>query len=321
MITILANDGIELSAKEALEKNGYKVHTEKIHHDELAAHINEYDALIVRSATKVRKPLIDAMSRTRLIIRGGVGLDNIDVDYAQAKGITVKNTPLASSQSVAELVFAHLFGLLRHLPESNREMPLHGTEHFKELKQKFSKGKELSGKTLGFIGFGNIGQATAKIALGCGMNVMAYDLFPREWKLELNLMHNTSVTIPISPSTKEEVLQQSDFITIHSAGSTQVLARPEFDLMKKGVGIINCARGGTVNEADLLHALNSGKVAFAGIDVFEEEPTGNAALLQHPHVSLTPHIGASTQEAQERIGKETVDIIMNFSQWKSSGKK
>lgn len=314
MIKILANDGMEASAKAALEKAGFEVHTTKIPQDELMSRINEFDVLTVRSATKVRKPLIDVISRTKLIIRGGVGLDNIDVEYAQSKGIQVRNTPLASSQSVAELVFAHLFALVRFLPQSSREMPENGLLKFKELKERFSKGSELKGKTLGFIGFGNIGQATAKIAVGCGMNVLAYDLFPRDWQLDIQLTGGISVSIPVKPSTKEEVLRNSDFITIHTAGSAQVLSKDEFAIMKNGVGIINCARGGVINEAELLHALNDGKVAFAGIDVFEEEPTGNQALLQHPLVSLTPHIGASTREAQDRIGKEVVDIIMNFSQ-------
>lgn len=312
MIKILANDGMEVTAKEVLEKAGYEVHITKIPQEELPQCINEFDALTVRSATKVRKPLIDVITKTKLIIRGGVGLDNIDVEYAQSKGITVKNTPLASSQSVAELVFAHLFGLVRFLYESNREMPINGITKFKELKDKFSKGSELKDKTMGFIGFGNIGQATAKIAIGCGMNVIAYDLYPRDWNLEWNLMNNTRVSVPIKPSSKEEVLINSDFISIHSAGSVQVLSKEDFDLMKKGVGIINCARGGAIKESELLDALNSGKVAYAGIDVYEEEPTNNSMLLQHPRVSLTPHIGASTREAQDRIGKEVADIILNF---------
>ncbi len=312
MIRILANDGIEAAAKADLIKEGYEVQDVKISQDELASRINEFDVLTVRSATKVRKLLIDVMSQTKLVIRGGVGLDNIDVDYAQSKGISVRNTPLASSQSVAELVFAHLFGLVRFLPQSNREMPLNGEQEFKALKERFSKGSELKGKTLGFIGFGNIGQATAKIALGCGMNVLAYDLYPREWVLELIFMNGIKTSVPVSPSTKEDVISQSDFITVHSAGSSQVISEKEFAMMKDGVGIINCARGGAIKESELIDALNSGKVAYAGIDVYEEEPTKNIALLQHERVSLTPHIGASTREAQERIGKEVVDIILNF---------
>ncbi len=312
MIRILANDGIEAAAKADLIKGGYEVQDVKISQDELASRINEFDVLTVRSATKVRKPLIDVMSQTKLVIRGGVGLDNIDVDYAQSKGISVRNTPLASSQSVAELVFAHLFGLVRYLPQSHREMPLHGEQEFKILKERFSKGSELKGKTLGFIGFGNIGQTTAKIALGCGMNVLAYDLYPREWVLELIFMNGIKTSVPVSPSTKEDIISQSDFISVHSAGSSQVISEKEFAMMKDGVGIINCARGGAIKESELIDALNSGKVAYAGIDVYEEEPTKNIALLQHERVSLTPHIGASTREAQERIGKEVVDIIFNF---------
>ncbi len=312
MIRILANDGMEASAKADLMKAGYEVHDIKIPQDELPTNINEFDVLTVRSATKVRKPLIDVMTRTKLVIRGGVGLDNIDVDHAQAKGITVSNTPLASSQSVAELVFAHLFGLVRFLPQSNREMPLHGDEEFKMLKEKFSKGSELKGKTLGFIGFGNIGQATAKIALGCGMDVLAYDLYPREWVLELTFMNGIKTSVPVRPSSKEDVINKSDFITIHSAGSAQVISQNEFAMMKDGVGIINCARGGAIKESELIDALDTGKVAYAGIDVYEEEPTKNITLLQHPRVSSTPHIGASTREAQERIGREVVDIIKKF---------
>lgn len=320
MIHILANDGIEASAKKALEQAGYVVDTGKIPQEELPQRINEYDVLTVRSATKVRKPLIDVMMKTKLVIRGGVGLDNIDVEYAQSKGITVKNTPLASSQSVAELVFSHLAGLVRFLHQSNREMPVSGLTKFKELKNKFSAGSELKGKTLGFIGFGNIGQATAKIALGWGMNVLAYDLYPRDWTIELHLMNNTVVPFSIKPVSKEELIRKSDFITIHSAGSTQVITTEDFAMMKVGVGIINCARGGAIKESELLDALNSGKVAFAGIDVYEQEPTSNIELLQHPHVSLTPHIGASTKEAQERIGKEVVDIILTFFQHQNSKK-
>ncbi|MBA3648176.1 MAG: D-2-hydroxyacid dehydrogenase [Chitinophagales bacterium] len=312
MIRILANDGMEQSAQEMLKQAGFEVVTGKISQEDLINHINEFEVLTVRSATKVRKPLIDAITTIRLIIRGGVGLDNIDVEYAQQKGITVKNTPFSSTQSVAELVFAHLTGLVRFFPESNREMPQRGIERFKELKEKFSKGSELKGKTIGFIGFGNIGQATAKIAIGCGMNVLAYDLYPRDWNLELNLMNQTKISFPIFPSGKEELLRNSDIISIHSAGSAEVITSEEINVLKTGVIIINCARGGAIKEEVLINALNTGKVSYAGLDVFEEEPTHNSALLQHPRVSLTPHIGASTKEAQQRIGRDVADIILNF---------
>lgn len=311
-IKILANDGIDETGKRLLTEAGFEVETKKFPQDQLAQVINEYDVLIVRSATKVRKELIDIMQRTKLIVRGGVGLDNIDVAYAEQKGINVRNTPKASSQSVAELVFAHIFSIARMLHDSNRSMPTLGLSQFNELKKKYSSGWELRGKTLGLIGFGNIGRATARIGLGLGINVIAHDLYPLTSTIEIELPNGAKAAIDISTISKEAVLQQSDIISIHSAGSTEVIGKAEFDLMKQGAVLINCARGGTVNETALLEALNTGKISFAGIDVYEKEPTDNAALLQHPNVSLTPHIGASTAEAQERIGIEIFDIIKDF---------
>jgi len=311
MIRILANDGIEASAKDALASAGYEVHDKKIPQEELANRINEFDVLTVRSATKVRRHLIDSITRTKLIIRGGVGLDNIDVEYAQSKGITVKNTPRASSLSVAELVFAHLFGMVRFLPESNRRMPAEGVAHFNELKKKFSKGSELRNKTLGLIGFGNIGQETAKIALGIGMKILAYDPFVKKSELKI-FIEGKEISIPVETVSKEEVLARSDFISVHAAGNTEVLSVDDFQKMKNGIGLINCARGGVINENVLLEYLNNHKISFAGIDVYQHEPTHNAALLNHPHVSLTPHIGAATHESQDRIGKEVVEIILQF---------
>ncbi len=311
MIRILANDGIEVSAKAMLEDSGYEVVTVKIPQEDLPHYINEFDVLTVRSATKVRKPLIDVMTRTKLIIRGGVGLDNIDVEYAHSKGITVKNTPRSSSLSVAELVFAHLFGGVRFLFDSNRQMAANGISQFNELKKRYSGGTELRGKTLGLFGFGNIGQETAKIALGVGMNVKAFDPFVKEAELKISI-GGREVSIVIATCSREEVIQASDFISVHAAGGSEVLTMEDFALMKDGVGIINCARGGVVKENVLMENLNSGKVAFAGIDVFEDEPTRNSLLLMHPKVSLSPHIGASTNEAQERIGQEIVDIISVF---------
>jgi D-3-phosphoglycerate dehydrogenase len=311
MIRILANDGIEGAALEALKAAGFEVSAQKIPQEELPSRINEFDALTVRSATKVRKPLIDVITRTRLIIRGGVGLDNIDVDYATSKGITVKNTPRASSLSVAELVFAHLFGAVRFLYDSNRQMPANGIAQFNDLKKKYAGGTELRGKTLGLIGFGNIGQEVAKIALGAGMKVLAFDPYVQQAVLKFSV-GGTDINVSAGTVSKDEVLQSADFISVHAAGSQEILSAGDFMKMKQGVGIINCARGGVISEAVLLENLNSGKVSFAGIDVYEEEPTKNAALLNHPRVSLTPHIGASTKEAQERIGKEVVDIITAF---------
>ena len=309
-IKILANDGIDPIGKKKLEEKSFIVSSNNIPQEELINHINEYDVLTVRSATKVRKPLIDACTNLKLIVRGGVGLDNIDVEYAESKGIKVRNTPLASSQSVAELVFAHLFTGVRFLYESNRLMPNSTTDDFKKLKEKYAKGSELSGKTLGIIGFGNIGRAVAKMALGLGMKVKAYDLYPSIANIELSFQDGQKVNIKVEPVSKEEVIQHSDFITLHSAGSAEVLSASDFIMMKKGVMIINCARGGVIKESDLLNALDDGTVAYAGIDVFEEEPTKNTVLLQHPRVSLTPHIGANTKEAQERVGLEVADIIM-----------
>ena len=222
----------------------------------------------------------------------------------------------ASSLSVAELVFAHLFGLVRFLPDSNRQMPLHGISQFNHLKKKYAAGTELRGKTLGLIGFGNIGQETAKIALGVGMNVLVFDPFINEATLKMTI-GKTVIDVPIKTVPKEEVLSESDFISIHASGKQEMLTAEDFMMMKTGVGIINCARGGVIKESVLLENLDAGKVAFAGVDVFEEEPTKNSHLVGHPKVSLTPHIGASTAEAQERIGKEIVDIILGFKDWKS----
>ena len=312
MIKILANDGMEADAVKALTEAGFQVQTEKINPEALPSRINDFEVLTVRSATKVRKELIDQMTRTRLIIRGGVGLDNIDVEYAQSKGITVRNTPLASSLSVAELVFAHLFGLARFLHDSNRQMPVNGSSQFNELKKKYTNGFELRGKTLGLIGFGNIGAETARIAIGLGMKVMAFDVFPSTRNLRLQLPDDQTLVLPLTTTDKERVLENADFISIHAAGSQEVLSREDFERMKTGVVIINCARGGVIKEEVLLEFLNKGKVSFAGLDVYEEEPTRNTALLQHPRVSLTPHIGASTLEAQKRIGEEVVSIIKGF---------
>ncbi len=311
-IRILANDGIDSRGKQLLAEAGFEVDTTKYAQEQLAEAINNYDVLTVRSATKVRKELIDVMTRTKLIVRGGVGLDNIDVAYAESKKIIVKNTPKASSESVAELVFAHIFSVARFLHDSNRKMPLEGMSHFNDLKKKYTNGWELSGKTLGLIGFGNIGQAVAKIALGIGMNVVACVANPRTVIIRMTLPNGKFIDIDIDTISKEDVLMRSDVISIHSPGSKEVVGKKEIDLMKRGSVIINCARGGTVNEKALLDALNSGHIACAGIDVFEKEPTDNASLLQHPNVSLTPHIGASTVEAQERVGIEVYEIIKHF---------
>lgn len=313
MFRILANDGIDPIGKELLEKAGFQVDTEHIPQAELEAGLRKYDAITVRSATKLRKDLIDACPNIRLIGRGGVGMDNIDVEYAREKGIVVVNTPAASSLSVAELVFAHLFTGIRFLQDANRKMPLEGDKRFNDLKKAYAKGIELRGKKIGIIGFGRIGRETARVALGLGMEVLAFDLFEVPSELELQLSGNIRVNCPIRALSVGQLIKESDFISLHVPFAEKpVLGKEEFDAMKTGVGIVNCSRGGTIDEDALLEALNSGKVAFAGLDVFDNEPTPRQDLLTHPNVSLTPHIGASTNEAQERIGTELANLIVDF---------
>lgn len=311
MIKILANDGIDPIGKALLEQAGFVVDTETVAQDKLAEALQNYDAITVRSATKVRQELIDQCPNLKLIGRGGVGMDNIDVDYARSKGLAVINTPAASSLSVAELVFAHLFTGVRFLQDSNRKMPVEGDTKFNSLKKAYAKGVELRGKTIGIIGFGRIGRETATVALGLGMNVLAYDLFPFEGNLTLNLQGGINVDIPVKTVTLEEVISNSDFISLHTPFADKpILGAAEFEQMKPGVGVVNCSRGGTIDEAALIAALDSGKVSFAGLDVFDNEPTPAAAILQHAKISLTPHIGAATNEAQERIGVELANLII-----------
>ncbi|MEY3678220.1 MAG: hypothetical protein RI924_361 [Bacteroidota bacterium] len=312
MIKILANDGIDPIGKALLEKAGMQVDTETVPQDQLVAALQQYDGLTVRSATKVRKELIDACPNLKLIGRGGVGMDNIDVEYAKSKGIAVVNTPAASSLSVAELVFAHLFAGVRFLYDANRKMPLEGHTKFNDLKKAYAKGIELRGKTIGIIGFGRIGRETAKIALGLGMDVLAFDLFDVPDSLTLELSGNTKVAVPVKSVPLEELIKNADFISLHVPFADQpLIGKAEFEQMKPGAGLVNCSRGGTVDEQALLEALDSGKLAFAGLDVFENEPSPLLALLAHPKVSLTPHIGASTNEAQERIGTELANLIID----------
>lgn len=312
MIKILANDGIDPIGKKLLEEAGFQVDTQTIPQDKLAEALLNYDGITVRSATKVRKELIDACPNIKLIGRGGVGMDNIDVDYARSKGVAVVNTPAASSLSVAELVFSHLFTGVRFLHDSNRKMPLEGSTKFNDLKKAYAKGIELKGKTLGVIGFGRIGRETATIALRLGMNVLAYDLYPFSGSISLDFQGGVKVDIPVQTVSLAEVISQSDFISLHTPFADKpILGTEEFAAMKPGVGIVNCSRGGTIEESALIEALNSGKVAFAGLDVFDNEPTPLEAILTHPKISLTPHIGASTNEAQERIGTELANLIID----------
>lgn len=309
---ILANDGIDPIGKKLLEDAGIEVDTQNIPQEELASKLNAYDGITVRSATKVRKELIDACPNIKLIGRGGVGMDNIDVEYALSKGIFVENTPAASSLSVAELVFTHLFNGVRFVYDSNRKMPVDGGTQFNNLKKAYAKGVELKGKTIGIVGFGRIGKETAKVALGLGMDVIAFDLFDIPATLTLDLSGGIKVDVPVKKVTFEELLAQSDFISLHIPFTAKpVLGKAEFEKVKPGVGIVNCSRGGTIDELALVEALNSGKVSFAGLDVFDNEPTPRAEILNHPKISLTPHIGAATNEAQERIGVELANIIIS----------
>jgi len=314
-IKVLANDGISQAGIDQLENNNYEVITDNVEQAKLIDYINENNisCLLVRSATKVRKDIIDSCSELKLIGRGGVGMDNIDVDYAKEKGLYVINTPAASSHSVAELVFSHLFSCVRFLHDSNRNMPLDGDSNFKTLKKNYAKGKELKGKTLGVIGFGRIGQETAKIALGIGMNVMFCDKFVDETIIELDLAFDKKINFNLKSSEMSDLLKESDYISLHvPAQKNYVIGKKEFDLMKTGSGLINAARGGVIDEASLIESLDSGKLAFAGIDTFENEPTPSIKLLMHPKISLTPHIGAATTEAQDRIGIELANQIISL---------
>jgi D-3-phosphoglycerate dehydrogenase len=298
---VLANDGISKSGIKALEKGGFEVITTKVAQEQVANFINSnnVDVILVRSATKVRKDIIDACPNLKIIGRGGVGMDNIDVEYARSKGIHVINTPASSSESVAELVFAHLFTGVRFLHDSNRNMPLEGDTNFEGLKKAYANGIELRGKTLGIIGFGRIGQAVAKMALGLGMKVIAADKFLSNAEIRVDFYTGQFINV--------------DFITLHvPAQEGYVIDADEIAQMKDNVGIVNCARGGVINEVALIEALESDKVLFAGLDVFEKEPTPEIQILMHPRISLTPHIGAATLEAQDRIGTELAEQIIGL---------
>ena len=312
---ILANDGISQSGIDALTANGFEVITVNVAQEQLIEYINSNDvkALLVRSATTARKELIDACPGLQLIGRGGVGMDNIDVVYAKSKGLHVINTPASSSASVAELVFAHLYGGVRFLFDSNRSMPLEGETNFKGLKKAYAKGVELRGKTLGIIGFGRIGQEVAKIGLGVGMNVIAADTYTDEATVTVSLFNGESIPVVIKMQSMEEVLSKSDFISLHvPAQKEYVIDKNAFSKMKKGAALVNAARGGVIDEVALVEALDSGHLSFAALDTFENEPKPEIKLLMHDKISLTPHIGAATLEAQDRIGEELASQISSL---------
>lgn len=311
---VLANDGISNEGKKALETAGFTVITDKVNQEDLIQYVTTHhvEIILVRSATTVRKEVIDACPSIRLVGRGGVGMDNIDVAYAREKGITVINTPAASSQSVAELVMGYLFTGARSLHHSFKNME---NDDFNTLKKRYAKGTELRGKTLLIIGFGRIGQALAAYALGAGMKVVATNLVEETVAISLGeLQHIGEVTIPIHATTDmNEYLPIADYISLHvpkQANGEAVIGANEFKLIKQGVAIINASRGGVVDENALLAALDSGKVNFAGLDVFDNEPNPNKALLSHDKIATTPHVGAATLEAQDRIGLELAELII-----------
>lgn len=300
MIRVLTNDGLQHSAIDNLNLLGIEVVNYHYSNEELKNILKDFDVITIRSATKINSDILDSLtdeSKLKLIIRAGVGIDNVDVNYANKLGIEVRNTPNASSDSVAELAIAHMFSVARFLGDSNFTMRI-GDWNKKEY-----EGIELSGKTLGIIGMGRIGRALAKKASAIGMNVIYYTI---EGKYD-DLVYNFE--------SLENLLSKSDFISLHvpyDKKTGSIIGKKQFDMMKKGVYLINCARGKVVDEDALLEALDSGKVAGAGIDVFEQEPTLNKTLINHKRVSVTPHIGASTKEAQDRIASEVVNIITNF---------
>ncbi len=313
---ILANDGISQSGIDKLTAAGHEVITTNVAQDQLAAYINknQITVLLVRSATTARKALIDDCPSLKIIGRGGVGMDNIDVAYAKEKGLKVINTPASSSASVAELVFAHLYGGVRFLYDSNRSMPLEGETNFKGLKKAYAKGTELRGKTLGIIGMGRIGQEVAKIAAGVGMKVIGHDSSDDSMrKITWELFDGQTISVDVPLVSKDELLSTSDFISLHvPAQSDYVLGEAEFSKMKKGAAVVNAARGGVLDEVALVSALESGQLSFAALDTFEKEPTPEVVLLMNDKLSLSPHIGAATGEAQDRIGTELADQIIDI---------
>lgn len=315
---ILANDGLDQSGIDALTEKGFEVITTKVPQEFLVEYINENNirTVLVRSATQIRKELIDACPSIEIIGRGGVGMDNIDVDYARSKNIHVINTPSASSESVAELVFAHLFSGARFLQDSNRKMPITGDSEFAKLKKSYEKGIELRSKTIGIIGMGRIGQEVARIALGLGMRVIAADNNVGRASIKVKFYNNQFINVDIETEPLEGVLRHADFITLHVPAQKEgyMIGEKEFAMMKDGVAVVNCSRGGVIDEEALISALDSGKVAFAGLDVFINEPTPSKQILNHPKISLTPHTGASTVEAQDRIGLSLAEQICSILQ-------
>ena len=297
---VLANDGLEISAINEIKKNGISIETNHLDKEALIENIKDYDVLVVRSATKVTSEVLEvgAKGNLKLVIRAGVGIDNIDLDYAEKVGIKVRNTPNASSDSVAELALGHMFSVARHIAVANYTM------RNGQWNKKQYKGSEIAGKTLGIIGMGRIGKALAGKAEALGMKIIYTDALGKQDNLAYEFMD------------LDNLLKVSDYVSLHvpyNKDKGALISDREISMMKDGAVIINCARGKVVDEEALLKALNSGKLAGAGIDVFEQEPSENMALINHERVSVTPHIGASTKEAQERIGKEVAAIVIDFN--------
>ncbi|MCA6066157.1 D-2-hydroxyacid dehydrogenase [Chryseobacterium sp. RG1] len=313
---VLANDGISKAGEQALKDAGIEVLDNRVAQDHIINFINEnnVDVLLVRSATKVRQDLIDACPNLKIIGRGGIGMDNIDVEYAIEKGKYIINTPTASSKSVAELVFGHFLSLARFLHESNRLMPLEGDTHFNAMKKSFSNAYELSGKTLGVIGFGSIGQEVVKIGISLGMKVKVLTRKPQTEILSLNFFDGQAVKFEITSSNDMDAfLKEADFISINTPQTNEyIIDAPQFEKMKDGVYIVNTARGGVLNEVALIDFIESEKVAGAALDVFENEPNPELPLLMNPALSLSPHVGGNTVDAQEKIGLELAEQIIKL---------
>ncbi len=315
-MNILANDGLHESGVKALQEAGFMVDETTVSQGQLANYIKKHqiEVLLLRSNTQVDQALLDACPGLKIIGRGGIGLDNIDVNYAATKGVKVINTPEASSVAVAELAIGHLLGGARFLYDANRNMPLEGDAHFKDLKKSYATGLELRSKTLGIFGFGTIGQETAKIALGMGMKVIYHDPEIEKAHIAIRFFDGSEQAFELTNQSKESVLKTSDFISLHVPSQQEYcIDRAAFELMKNGVGIINTARGNALDEVALIDYLNSEKVAFAGLDVFESEPHPEIQILMHPNISLSPHIGASTLEAQEKIGLSLAAQIIELT--------
>lgn len=312
---VLANDGISEKGIQLLKEADITVLDARVSAEHLSNFINEnnVDVLLVRSATQVRKNLIDECPNLKIIGRGGIGMDNIDVDYAIDKGIYIINSPKASSKSVAELVFAHFFSLARFLHESNRLMPLEGETKFNTLKKSFNNATELSGKTLGVIGMGNIGLEVIKIGISLGMSIVAYNRTPKTENVKISFFDGQSLHFEIKSVNLDEVLKKSDFISINISNTEEYfIDNEQIVMMKEGVFIANTARGGVLNEVALIDAIERGKVAGAALDVFENEPNPEIEILMNPALSLSPHIGGNTLEAQNRIAEELAEQIIKI---------